>query len=288
MQRALELAGRAKGRTFPNPAVGAVIVNAGNVVGEGMTDRCGGPHAEPRALKRAGHDARGATMYVTLEPCCHYGRTPPCTDAIIAAGISRVVVAAQDPSPPMAGKGLRALRRAGIETTCGLLRDQARHLNEDFFWWVGQAKPWVSLKLAMTLDGRIADSRGMSKWITGKQSRAFVHDLRRRHAAIVVGRGTLLADDPSLTVRHVRGQSPIRMVFVRSGRVPASSAFVRTASQVRSIVVRGGSGSPRKYVRPNGLEVWDTGCMDTGCMAQAFLRMAAEEQIQSIMLEGGQ
>lgn len=289
MQRALDLADRAKGHTFPNPAVGAVIVRDGTVVGEGMTDRCGGPHAERRALKRAGRRARGATMYVSLEPCCHYGRTPPCTDAIIAAGIKRVLAAAKDPSPPMSGKGLRALRRAGIDTGCGLLRTRAEQLNEDFFWWARHAKPWVSLKLAMTLDGRIADSRGASKWITGTQSRAFVHDLRRRHGAVVVGRGTLVADNPSLTVRHVRGVSPVRVAFVRSGRVPASSAFARTASEVRSIVVCGGNGPPRKYVRRSGVEVWNTGCTDTGTMARAFLRMAAEEEeMRSVLLEGGQ
>ncbi len=180
------------------------------------------------------------------------------------------------------------LRRAGIDTTVGLLRDRAEQLNEDFFWWVRHAKPWVSLKLAMTLDGRIADSRGTSKWITGKQSRSFVHELRRRHAVVAVGRGTLVADDPSLTVRHVRGVSPVRVAFVRSGRVPATSAFTRTAAQVRSIVVCGGKGSPRKYVRRSGVEVWNTGCRETGAMARAFLRMAAEEQMQSVLIEGGQ
>src|SRR5690554_4503975 len=171
MRTALDLACSVKGKTFPNPAVGAVIVDSdNNIIGKGATQKCGGPHAEIVALKQAGDKARGATLYVTLEPCCHFGQTPPCCDSIIACGLKKVVFAVEDPNPAVAGKGCRILQNNGIEVKTGLLSDEASLINEDFFWAVKKKKAWVTLKLAMTLDGRIADCSSVSKWITGDAS----------------------------------------------------------------------------------------------------------------------
>jgi len=287
MQAALALARRAKGSTFPNPAVGAVVVARGRPVGAGMTAPAGGPHAEVRAIARAGRKAAGATLYVTLEPCCHQGRTGPCTEAILRAGIRRVVAAVRDPNPLVAGRGLAALRRAGVSVECGLCSDDARRLNEDFFRWVTRRAPWVSLKLAMTLDGRIADTDGASRWISSAASRRLVHQLRRTHAAVAVGRGTLVRDDPSLTVRHVAGPSPARVVFA-AGAVPRSSRFVRTAAGARSIVVRPGGVAGRRRVRPDRVEVWETGTRDRVSMVRAFCRMAYAQGLPSVLVEGGQ
>jgi diaminohydroxyphosphoribosylaminopyrimidine deaminase/5-amino-6-(5-phosphoribosylamino)uracil reductase len=215
MRRALALARKAKGGTFPNPAVGAVVVGVGgDIVGEGATGVCGGPHAEKRALKKAGGKALGATMYVTLEPCSHFGRTPPCADDIIKAGIRRVVAAVKDPNPLVCGKGIRKLKAHGIDVSTGLSAREATQINEDFFWAVTQKRPWVSLKLAMTLDGRIADCAGGSKWITSDAARREVQEIRRHHSAVAVGKNTLLCDDPKLTAR-CGGKTcyPARVIF---------------------------------------------------------------------------
>ena len=289
MAHALELAGRAKGKTFPNPAVGAVIVSRGKVVGEGATQECGGPHAERVALAQAGKKARGATLYATLEPCCHYGRTPPCTDAVIAAGIGRVVAAIGDPNPLVNGKGRRRLMAAGITVETGLLRHEAALVNEDFFWAVTTKRAWITLKLACTLDGRIADEDGGSRWITSDAARTFVHELRRRHAAIAVGRATLELDDPRLTVRHCKGNSPARCVFTSNKKIPAGSYFARHTGEARSIVVVAG-GKKRSIVHdaPTGLEYWHTGEKDTGAHLAAFAEMAYENDLTSVLVEGGQ
>jgi diaminohydroxyphosphoribosylaminopyrimidine deaminase/5-amino-6-(5-phosphoribosylamino)uracil reductase len=204
MSEAIALAWSVKGKTFPNPAVGAIVVHRSGIVGTGTTQPWGGAHAERVALNQAGPLARGATLYVTLEPCCHQGRTPPCIDAVIEAGIGRVVVGVGDPNPLVNGKGIARLRTAGIAVDAFLLREEAEAVNEDFFWAITRRRSWITLKLALTLDGRIADSQGFSKWITDSPARAFAHELRRRHAAIAVGRTTLERDDPRLTVRRKR------------------------------------------------------------------------------------
>lgn len=288
MQLALSLADRAKGTTFPNPAVGAVVVNNGVVVGEGATSPCGGPHAERHALELAGKNARGATLYVTLEPCCHFGRTAPCTGAIIDAGIRTVVASVRDPNPLVNGKGTALLAKAGINIRTGLLEHDARRLNEDFFFWVTHRRPWVSVKLAMTLDARIADAAGDSRWITSVQSRAFVHDLRRKHAAIGVGRLTLEKDNPRLTVRHGKTGNPARIVFSSKASAPPNSYFVRTAGKkFRSIlVVRGGRKRSRRML-DNGVEVWRTAASDWKGSLRGFLKTAYEENIPSVLIEGG-
>jgi len=288
MSRALELARKAKGTTFPNPAVGAVIVARGAVAGAGCTSEYGGPHAEKNALKNAGAKAKNAALYVTLEPCDHFGKTPPCTDAIIAAGIATVFVAIRDPNPLVSGRGIKRLRNHGIKVVTGLLHEEARAINEDFFWYISAKTPWITLKLALTLDGRIADERGASQWITSPASRTFVHSLRSRHCAIAVGASTLISDNPKLTVRHVRGVSPVRIVFSHSPQLPGTSYFMREAGSVRSIIVVEGGTKPSIEKRRSGVELWHTGSPLRGASIRSFLRMAHEHGVSSILVEGGQ
>lgn len=210
MARALALAERGRATTHPNPRVGAVVVRDGEVVGEGFHARAGEPHAEVLALRAAGARARGADLYVTLEPCCHHGRTPPCVDAVIAAGVKRVAAAMEDPNPQVAGKGLAALRVAGIETDVGLLETEAERLNRGFVSRMRRGRPWVTLKVAMSLDGRTALANGESRWISGEASRADVHRLRAEAGAVLTSVETALADDPELTVRLFQGEAPVR------------------------------------------------------------------------------
>jgi len=220
MRRALALARRGLGKTSPNPAVGAVLVRHGKIIGEGWHRRAGEPHAEIHAI-RAAASTRGATLYVTLEPCCTHGRTPPCTDAIIAAGIRRVVVAATDPNPRHRGRGLRLLRRAGIRVEAGLLAEEATSLNESFNKWITTGLPLVIAKAAFSLDGKMATRTGDSKWITSETARRQAHKLRARVDAIMVGAKTVIHDDPQLTLRHgVRGRQPWRVVV---GRCPQTA-----------------------------------------------------------------
>lgn len=225
MQRAIELAKRGEGLTRPNPPVGAVVVKRGKIIGEGWHRKAGGPHAEVHALREAGEAARGATLYVTLEPCSTHGRTPPCTEAILAAGISRVVIACKDPNPKHAGRGLQILKRAGVAVQM-LPVEEANRLIEPFAKWVTRKRPFVTLKLAMTLDGKIADAKRLSKWITGEPARKFAHDLRRRADAILVGVGTVNADNPSLLPRPDKGRKPWRIIVDTNGRTnPDAQVF---------------------------------------------------------------
>jgi diaminohydroxyphosphoribosylaminopyrimidine deaminase/5-amino-6-(5-phosphoribosylamino)uracil reductase len=229
MGAALSLAARNLGQTWPNPAVGCVIVDAaGHVVGRGWTQRGGRPHAETEALRMAGDRARGATAYVTLEPCSHHGKTPPCADALIAAGIARCVAAIEDPDPRISGGGHAALREAGIIVDIGLMADAARLLNAGFFKRNLEILPLVALKLATSLDGHVATRSGESKWITGEEARMFGHRLRAMHDAIGVGSGTVLADDPELTCRipGLLDRSPVRIVFDRRGRTPTRAKLL--------------------------------------------------------------
>jgi diaminohydroxyphosphoribosylaminopyrimidine deaminase / 5-amino-6-(5-phosphoribosylamino)uracil reductase len=289
MALALRYAWAAKGKTFPNPAVGAVVVaRDGRIVGHGATGTWGGPHAEKVALASAGREARGGTLYVTLEPCRHFGKTPPCTRAIIAAGIKRAVVAISDPNPLVRGKGTAELRRAGIRVDTGLLIDKAREINEDFFWAIVRKRAWITVKLALTLDGRIADAKGASQWITGTEARTFAHELRRRHAAVAVGRATLVEDDPRLTVRHKKGYRPARIVFTSSpDHIPERSYFARNTGEARSIVVVSGRGR-RRIVFGKGIEYWYTGRKQFGKSLAEFTRMAFAENLTSVLVEGGQ
>lgn len=288
LKYALRLASAAKGITFPNPAIGAVVVKDNKIIGSGATQKCGGLHAEKVALQIAGENSIGASLYVTLEPCCHHGRTPPCTDAIISAGIKRVVFTVKDPNPLVAGKGADQLRKAGIDVSFGLLESESSLLNEDFFWSVTKKQAWVTLKLAMTLDGRIADQSNNSKWITGEQSRLFVHELRRRHAAIAVGRSTLEIDDPQLTVRHKHGYYPSRIIFSSTENIPKNSFFYRHARETRSIMVIRGKEKEILTDPLSGIEFWYTGQNSSSKSFLSFLQMAYEQGITSIFIEGGQ
>ncbi|OIQ58407.1 riboflavin biosynthesis protein RibD [Moorella thermoacetica] len=291
MARALELARQGLGRTSPNPAVGAVIVRDGRVVGEGYHRKAGTPHAEIHALRAAGEKARGATLYVTLEPCCHYGRTPPCTGAIIAAGIKRVVAAMADPNPRVAGGGFRALSQAGIEVETGLLADEARRLNEAFIKYITTGRPWVTLKMALTLDGKIATRTGAARWITGPAARERAHELRDIHDAVLVGIGTVLADDPELTTRlpDGRGRDAIRVILDSHLRLPLSARVVNLQSEAPTLVVTTPSApaAARKNLEARGVEVLILPEEDGRVAWQPLLAELSRRQVTSILVEGG-
>jgi diaminohydroxyphosphoribosylaminopyrimidine deaminase / 5-amino-6-(5-phosphoribosylamino)uracil reductase len=233
MRTALALARRGLGAVWPNPAVGCVIVNEGRVVGRGWTQPGGRPHAETEALRQAGQSARDATVYVSLEPCCHWGRTPPCADALIDAGVRRIVVAIEDPDPRVAGKGIARLRAAGIVVDSGFGAEEAAEINAGFLARLALGRPLVTLKLATSLDGRIATSGGESQWITGPRARERGHALRAEHDAIMVGTATVLADDPQLTCRlpGLGHRSPVRVVLDRHLRIPRSAQVIADARQ---------------------------------------------------------
>lgn len=239
MQTALALAAKALGRTSPNPMVGAVIVKDGRIIGQGYHQKAGTPHAEIHALGEAGTAAEGATLYVTLEPCVHYGRTPPCADAIIRAGIKRVVIATEDPNPQVAGRGIYALQQAGIATTVGVKEREAKKLNEVFNKFITTGKPFIVLKCAMSMDGKIATRTGHSQWITGAEARLFGHPLRDRYDAIMVGMGTVLADDPLLTTRLPKGdgKNPLRIILDSKGRIPMESKVIADKSAPTLVAV---------------------------------------------------
>ncbi len=250
MTRALELAARGQGRVEPNPMVGCVVVGTnGIVVGEGWHTAFGRPHAEIEAFSIAGAAARGATMYVTLEPCCHHGKTPPCTEAIVAAGVRRVVVAMRDPFPQVDGGGLVALEKAGISTEVGLLEDNARRLNAPYLKLLGRSRPWVIAKWAMTLDGKLATVAGTSRWISGEASRAMVHQIRGRVDVIIVGRGTAEADDPLLTARPPGPRMATRIVLDSQLQLRPDSQLVRTANDVPMIVATAANADPGRVAK---------------------------------------
>jgi diaminohydroxyphosphoribosylaminopyrimidine deaminase/5-amino-6-(5-phosphoribosylamino)uracil reductase len=237
MARALGLAEKGRGYVEPNPLVGAVIVQEDRVVGEGWHERYGEAHAEVNALAQAGDSARGATLYVTLEPCCHQGKTPPCTEAIVRSGIQRVVAAMTDPFPQVAGQGVARLEQAGIAVEIGLKEKEAKRLNAPYLKLLRTGRPYVHAKWAMTLDGKIATHTGDSRWITGDAARRRTHELRGRMDAIIVGIGTVLADDPRLTVRPPGPRVPIRIVLDSRGRLPKTANLVKTAGEVPVLVV---------------------------------------------------
>lgn len=236
MRRALELAARGRGAVEPNPMVGAVVVRDGACVGEGYHQAYGGPHAEIHALAAAGEAARGSTLYVTLEPCCHFGKTPPCTDAVLAAGVHRVVAAMADPFPAVAGQGAEKLRGAGVAVAFGICEAEARWLNAPYLKLLRTGRPFVHAKWAMTLDGKIATRSGDSKWISNEASRRIVHGIRGRVDAVVVGIGTALADDPLLTARPPGPRLATRVVLDGAARLPLESQLVRTAREVPVLV----------------------------------------------------
>ena len=291
MRGALGLAARGLGQVAPNPAVGCVIVTDGHVVGRGFTQPGGRPHAETQALHEAGGLAHGATAYVTLEPCSHHGKTPPCADALIAAGIARVVVALTDPDPRVSGEGTARLRAAGIQVTEAVCEAEARELNEGFLRKVTDGRPMVTLKLATSLDGMIGAFGGDSQWITGEEARRFGHILRARHDAVLTGIGTVLADDPVLNCR-VEGLahlSPIRVVVDSSLRTPMDSQLVRTAKTIPLwlLTTAQATRSHGERYEKAGVEVLPVSGADGGVDMHAALRLLAERGITRVLAESG-
>ena len=291
MRAALALARRGLGTAWPNPSVGCVIVRDGRVAGRGVTAPGGRPHAETRALAMAGPAARGATAYVTLEPCSHHGRTPPCADALIAAGIARVVVAARDRSPRVAGAGIARLRAAGVEVAEGVLAEQAAEIAAGFFSVVDSGRPLVTLKLASTLDGRIATRGGESKWITGEPARRMAHALRGRHDAVLVGVGTVLTDDPDLRCR-IEGFRPtpvVRVVADSRLRLRLVCRLVATAREAPTwVLARDDADAARRAALAGaGVEVVGVPGAAVGIDLEAGLRALAARSITRLLVEGG-
>ncbi len=291
MRAALGLAARALGQVAPNPAVGCVIVRDGRVVGRGFTQPGGRPHAETEALARAGEAARGATAYVSLEPCSHHGKTPPCADALVAAGVSRVVVAATDPDPRVSGRGIARLREAGIEVTEKVCEPEARALNEGFFRRIVEGRPMLTLKLATSLDGMIATRSGDSRWITGEEARRFGHLLRARHDALLTGIGTVMADDPILNCRieGLERTHPIRVVVDTSLRTPLDSQLVRTARDIPLWLVtseRAAEQHGERY-REAGAEILPVPAAADGLDMDAVLRVLAGRGVTRVLTESG-
>lgn len=289
MRLALRLARRAAGRTSPNPLVGAVLVRGGRIVGKGYHRFAGGDHAEIAALKEAGAKARGATLYITLEPCSHQGRTPPCSLALIRAGIVEVIAAARDPNPQVSGRGLRQLRRAGISVRVGLEESEGRELIKPFGKFITTGLPFVTLKLAATLDGKIATASGDARWISGPRSRRRVHRMRNEADAIVVGSGTVRADDPQLTCRVRGGRNPLRVVLASSLRLDPGAKIFHQRDPEKTVVATGPQPSPRKVraIESLGAQVWRLPLLSGQISWRALLRKLASSGAVSVMIEGG-
>jgi diaminohydroxyphosphoribosylaminopyrimidine deaminase/5-amino-6-(5-phosphoribosylamino)uracil reductase len=288
MRQALALAERGRGFVEPNPTVGAIVVRDSKIIGAGWHQRFGGPHAEIHALEQAGAAAHGATLYVTLEPCCHQGKTPPCTGAIIQAGIKRVVAAMRDPFPQVDGGGFAQLQRAGIEVVASIGEGEAVALNAPYLKLLRTVKPWVIAKWAMTLDGRSATASGDSKWISNEESRAKVHELRGRMNAIIAGIGTVLADDPLLTARPSGPRIATRVIFDSKLRTPVTSQLVRTAREVPVMIFHQESAdsSAKKILEGSGCECLSASA-GSGDMVLAVLEELGKRRFTNVLVEGG-
>lgn len=286
MALALQLGRRGQGQTWPNPSVGCVIVNSGRIVGQGWTASGGRPHAEPQAIAQAGHLSMGATAYVTLEPCAHYGQTPPCADALIAAHVARVVIAAHDPDPRVDGGGIAKLKAAGIEVATDVMAREAVVDHTGFLNRITKNRPFVTLKLAMTIDGRIATKAGKSKWITGPLARRATHAMRARHDAVMVGAGTLRADDPQLTVRDMGARrQPIRIVVSSDLNLPRASGMFATTSDA-PVWICHGPADPQEFVTMGVQSVpcsTDAGQIDVAAMMATL----AQKGLTRVFCEGG-
>jgi diaminohydroxyphosphoribosylaminopyrimidine deaminase/5-amino-6-(5-phosphoribosylamino)uracil reductase len=289
MRRALALARRGQGETNPNPLVGCVVVKDGRIVGEGFHARAGRAHAEAAALVRAGTAARGATLYVNLEPCAHHGRTPPCAPAVAAAGVVRVVAAVRDANPAVAGKGLAQLRKAGVAVTLGVLARDARHLNHRFLHGIAGKRPYVTLKAAMTLDGRIATASGESKWLTSEAQRRSARALRRLHDGVLVGIGTVLADDPLLLPAPPVRRPFARVVVDSNLRIPLESQLVQTAAEQPLVVLCSRDADPdrRHLLERRAVQVWPIPAKDGRLDLAAGLRRLRSAGLVVLMVEGG-
>ncbi|OGW45959.1 MAG: riboflavin biosynthesis protein RibD [Nitrospirae bacterium GWC2_57_9] len=289
LRMALRLAEKAKGRTSPNPMVGAVVVKSGRVISRGYHEKAGMPHAEAVALRKAGRAAKGATLYVTLEPCSHTNkRTPPCCPLIIQHGIRRVVVAMIDPNPHVSGDGIRKLKAAGIEVITGVLGDEAKQLNEAFVKHVTTRKPFVTLKIAQTLDGKIATASGESQWITGEQARMEGHRLRDSHDAVLVGINTVLNDDPALTTRIPRGRDPVRVIVDSNLRIPLKARVLTQRSAARTIVATVSTAKQKlAALETAGAEILRTKSRQGRVDLQDLMKKLGQRDIMSVLIEGG-
>ncbi len=294
MKRAIELAKQGAGWTAPNPLVGAVVVKNGRVIGEGYHRKYGELHAERNALAACTEDPAGATLYVTLEPCCHYGKTPPCTEIIIEKKIAKVVIGSRDPNPKVAGKGARILREHGIEVVEDYMREACDALNPVFFHYITTKTPYVVLKFAMTLDGKIATRTGASKWITGEAARNHVHQLRGRYAGILAGIGTVLEDDPMLNCRIDGAHQPLRIILDSHLRIPMGSRLVRSAKEYPLLIVCNESTRDREEgtnriqkLEEAGAKVWTLPEKNGHPDLNVLMQRLGEEKIDSVLIEGG-
>jgi diaminohydroxyphosphoribosylaminopyrimidine deaminase / 5-amino-6-(5-phosphoribosylamino)uracil reductase len=292
MKTAVSLAKLALGQVSPNPAVGAVIVKNGKIIGQGYTQPPGFAHAEVTALKEAGERAKGATMYITLEPCCHYGRTPPCTKAIIAAGIKKVHAAMIDPNPLVAGKGVKELEKAGIRVELGECAEEAKDLNESYVKFITTGIPFVTTKFAMSLDGKIATKSGDSKWISNDDSRRFVHYLRYTSDAIMVGVNTVLADDPQLTSRYsfnggTAKKQPLRVIVDATGRTPKTARIFNEPGKVLLALGKNVPVSRKRIYQNLGAEIAELPAKRGKIVLEDLLRILGKRQITSVLVEGG-
>jgi diaminohydroxyphosphoribosylaminopyrimidine deaminase/5-amino-6-(5-phosphoribosylamino)uracil reductase len=293
MEQAISLARLAQGNVSPNPAVGAVLVKDGIVVGQGFTQPPGSSHAEIVAIEQAGENARGSTLYVTLEPCCHFGRTPPCTRAIIAAGISRVYMAMIDPNSAVAGKGRGVLEDAGLQTFVGEHEKQARELNEAYLKYITTGLPFITVKIAMSLDGKIATRSGDSKWISNAESRQFAHSLRHNSDAIMTGVNTVLADDPHLTTRSCGGRGgtttkqPLRIIVDGRGRTPQSARIFHETGKTILALGRLVEADEKEAFAALGAEILDMPSTDGIIELKSLFKILGDRQITSVLVEGG-
>lgn len=291
MKRALELARGGWGKTNPNPLVGAVIVRNGEIIAEGYHEVLGCAHAEIAAFNNAKQDVKGGTLYVNLEPCSHYGRTPPCAKAIIEAGIKKVVIAMEDPNPKVSGRGIEMLRNAGIEVITGVLEQEARKLNEIFIKYITEKRPFVIMKIAMTLDGKIATFQGDSRWVSGEASRKYVHIVRDRVAAIMAGINTVLADNPSLTARldSGSGRDPVRVIVDSTGEIPLESKVINIESQAEAILATTSLIHPEKekQLLEKGVRIIKADGHGGHVNLEKLMDELYQLEIDSVLLEGG-
>lgn len=288
MKRAIELAGRGRGWTNPNPMVGAVIVKDGRIIGEGYHRRYGELHAERNAIASLKESAEGATMYVTLEPCCHYGKTPPCTEAILEQKIAKVIIGSRDPNPKVAGKGARILRDAGVIVEEDFMRDECDSLNPIFFHYIMNRTPYVIMKYAMTADGKIATKTGASKWITGEKARLEVQEMRHNCMGIMAGIGTVIADDPMLNVRLEGKKSPVRIICDSSLRIPIDSKICHTAKEYPTIIACAVEDEEKKEkLERLGIHVVSLSDTNGRVNLKRLMEYLGDKGIDSILLEGG-
>ena len=288
MKMALELAQKGMGFTAPNPMVGAVIVKNGRIIGQGYHRKYGGLHAEREALAVCTEEPEGASIYVTLEPCCHYGKQPPCVNAILEAGIRRVIIGSSDPNPLVAGKGIRILKDHGIEVTENILKEECDKLNEAFFYYIQNKKPYVVMKYAMTMDGKIAAYTGESKWVTGEAARIHVQEQRLKYTGIMVGVGTVLADDPMLTCRLENSRNPVRIICDSHLRTPLTSKIVRTAKTIPTILASSSKDQQKiKNYEELGCQVLYVPEKNGHIDLNRLMELLGAAKIDSILLEGG-